>query len=189
MGNKFMFSQDWFSHNIPLLHRALARFSEKAVQGLEIGSYEGRSTVWLMENILKHPHSDMTVIDTFMGSAEHADVPPDLRRKFDENVSAFKDRIRVLEGPSRTHLRSLPFDRYEFIYIDGSHVAADVLSDAVLSWPLLRHGGILIFDDYRWGADLPELMKPGIAIRAFMSVFESQYAVVSDQYQMIISKL
>jgi hypothetical protein len=33
---------------------------------------------------------------------------------------------------------------------DGSHRARDVLEDAVLSWPLLKVGGIMLFDDYLW---------------------------------------
>jgi hypothetical protein len=34
----------------------------------------------------------------------------------------------------------------QVIYIDGSHEPMDVLTDAVMSWPLLRSNGILIFD-------------------------------------------
>ena len=36
----------------------------------------------------------------------------------------------------------------DLIYIDGSHLAKDVLSDAILSWKLLKPSGVMIFDDY-----------------------------------------
>ena len=39
----------------------------------------------------------------------------------------------------------------DFIYVDGSHQAHDVLCDAILSFKLLRVGGIVCFDDYLWG--------------------------------------
>jgi len=37
---------------------------------------------------------------------------------------------------------------YDIVYIDGSHVANDVLQDAVLVWQLVKVGGFMIFDDY-----------------------------------------
>ena len=37
--------------------------------------------------------------------------------------------------------------KYDIIYIDGSHEARDVLEDAVLAYRLLKIGGLLIFDD------------------------------------------
>ena len=39
-------------------------------------------------------------------------------------------------------------NNFDLIYIDASHYAPDVLSDAVLAFKLLKPGGILIFDDY-----------------------------------------
>jgi len=53
-------------------------------------------------------------------------------------------------GRSDAMLRDLPHDHFDYISIDGSHEAADVLSDAVLSWPLLKTGGLICFDDYEW---------------------------------------
>lgn len=37
--------------------------------------------------------------------------------------------------------------RFDLIYVDASHVAIDVLQDAVVCWRLLEVEGILIFDD------------------------------------------
>ena len=52
--------------------------------------------------------------------------------------------------PSQVVLRRLPLETYDIIYIDGSHATSDVLEDAVLSYRLLKPGGLLIFDDYHW---------------------------------------
>ena len=35
----------------------------------------------------------------------------------------------------------------ELIYIDGDHKASEVLADLVLSWKLLRVGGVILCDD------------------------------------------
>src|SRR5262245_40452971 len=49
------FTVDWHSHNISHWRRILERYrGQVGVRVLEIGSYEGRSTVWLLENILTH---------------------------------------------------------------------------------------------------------------------------------------
>jgi predicted O-methyltransferase YrrM len=40
-----------------------------------------------------------------------------------------------------------PFD---LIYVDGSHQASDVLTDSIITFQLLRVGGVMTFDDYVW---------------------------------------
>ena len=37
--------------------------------------------------------------------------------------------------------------RFDFVYVDGSHLALDVLVDAALAWRLLSPGGVLVFDE------------------------------------------
>lgn len=53
---------------------------------------------------------------------------------------------------SQDWLCQLPVNAFDFYYVDGSHVAPDVMADAVLGWRLLKPGGIMVFDDYEWGA-------------------------------------
>ena len=63
---------------------------------------------------------------------------------------------------------------FDFIYIDGSHQAPDVLSDAVLGFKLLKIGGVMAFDDYIWQEDLPTgkdpLRCPKPGIDAFVNI-------------------
>lgn len=85
-----------------------------------------------------------------------------------------------------------PFD---LIYIDGSHRAADVLIDAVMSFQLLRIGGMMIFDDYIWTMepqgqeDLLNMPKP--AIDAFTSIFARKIRLhpFMPLYQVFLTKL
>ncbi len=80
---------------------------------------------------------------------------------------------------------------YDFVYVDGSHRASDVLTDAVLAWPLLKAGGLLIFDDDGWEhtTESGEVLKPGEGIRAFMRGFAGQYETVMDCGQVGLVKL
>lgn len=36
----------------------------------------------------------------------------------------------------------------QVVYIDGSHLPQDVLTDAVMAWKLLKNEGIMIFDGW-----------------------------------------
>ena len=75
----------------------------------------------------------------------------------------------------------------------GSHQAPDVLSDAVLSFSLLREGGVIAFDDYLWAEDMSygrdPLRCPKPAIDAFINIYFRKVEVISAPlYQMYIRK-
>ncbi|MBI4549387.1 MAG: class I SAM-dependent methyltransferase [Candidatus Omnitrophica bacterium] len=180
----YQFSTNWVSDRTPVWQTVLGPFKGKpGLQYLEIGVFEGRSAIWMMENILTHPSARMTVVDLF---------PDDLKDRFvrNLNLSGFQDRTRIVTGLSQAALRSLPFENYDIIYVDGSHKARDVLSDAVLSWPLLKKEGILIFDDYslnrgRYPAD----HGPALAIDAFLSAYRDELQVISEGIQLVVKKI
>jgi len=151
---------------------------------LEIGCYEGRASVWLMENT----KSNLTVIDTFKGSKEHSNED-DLYERFLGNIEPYEERIKIKIGTSAEKLKTLEIDSYDFIYVDGSHQASDVLEDAILAFPLLKKDGIMIFDDYTWGRGMPILDVPCSGINAFLFVFSNQIEVLEKNSQVIIKKL
>lgn len=64
------FTSDFFKGNIPNWERWLAPFKGQPVTALEIGSYEGRSACWLLENILTHPDARLLCVDTFTGGQD-----------------------------------------------------------------------------------------------------------------------
>jgi hypothetical protein len=43
------YTQDWFASNIPVLERLLGPLKGQPIHALEIGVFEGRSTVWFLE--------------------------------------------------------------------------------------------------------------------------------------------
>ena len=74
------------------------------------------------------------------------------------------------------------------IYVDGSHRRADAYRDCVLSWPLLDPNGIMLIDDYEFGAQLLDELKPKQAIDAFLANIVEQYDELHRAYQIAIRK-
>ena len=189
--NKYIFTNDWFQHNIESWNVLLQEYVGKEnLCFLEIGSYQGMSTAWLMEHVLTHPSSKMYCMDTFEGSVEHSpSQKADLFAIFKYNTAYFGDRIKVLCGYSQKLMRdasSLPM--FDFVYIDGDHSAASVLEDAVLSFAHLKKGGLLIFDDYAWTGMPREQDRPKMAIDAFVAIYADKLTVVNVGYQVAIKK-
>ncbi|MCP4674855.1 MAG: class I SAM-dependent methyltransferase [Deltaproteobacteria bacterium] len=184
---KYNFTTDWFTSNISLWERELSSWKGAAgIHYLEVGVWEGRSLIWLLENVLTHPTAKVTAIDLFPDN-----VAGDLEKRFRDNldVSGFAEKVEIIKGYSQERLKSLLKNQYDIIYIDGSHVAKHVLVDAVLSWELLKEGGLLIFDDYAWRQkSLPISLAPRIAIDAFLSAYGDELELVHQQYQVIVRK-
>jgi predicted O-methyltransferase YrrM len=171
---------------------ALGLNGKPELRFLEIGCFEGRASLWMLENVLTDPTSRLDVIDTFEGSPEFEVMGIDgaTLNRFTRNVAPYADQVTVMQGMSGTVLRTLPaVETYDFIYVDGSHAAPDVLTDAVLAWPLLKQRGVMVFDDYLWVLRGSEHERPGIGIDAFRSAFGAQMALIYQEFQLAVAKL
>ena len=198
---EYQFTQDWFhwapevwTQLIPLLPE---RNPETGRAFLEVGSFEGRSTVWITENMMEEGDY-LTCIDTWEGGEEHGDEDMGtVEERFDNNVAMlefnFPDRhVSKSKGASYYRLAeevaSNGTDDYDFIYIDGSHTAPDVLTDACMAWPLLKPAGLMVFDDYMWGNPRDALHRPKIAIDAFTTIFGETAEIIHVGYQLVVRK-
>jgi predicted O-methyltransferase YrrM len=65
---------------------------------------------------------------------------------------------------------------------DAGHLAADVYSDAVLTWPLIVRGGLIIFDDYLWDGSPSPLEMPKRGIDAFLRTVAGNYRTALKEY-------
>jgi predicted O-methyltransferase YrrM len=192
------FSFDWTSWHFPSWIKLLAPLRGRNLRALEIGSWEGRSALFFLNYL---PHLTLTCIDTFAGGQEHQEAAArnpeealilrDVESKFDRNTSAFKGRIEKIKAGSADALIGLGLEgrRFDLAYIDGGHRSSEVYSDAVLAWPLMATGGLMIFDDYEWNEMPQRLDNPGPGVDAFLAAFAGQYREVMRSYQIAISKL
>ena len=180
--SEFAFTSDYVSSFTPSWEKYLEEFRKREnVKLLEIGSFEGRSSIWFLENILTPPTSSITCVDVFCQEWELL---------FDHNIkiSGFSDKVPKIKGRSECILLTLKEKSFDIIYVDGSHLAPSVLMDAVSSWLLLKVGGIMILDDYEWGSDKSPENRPKIGIDLFLRVFQNHLEVLHKEYQVIIRK-
>jgi hypothetical protein len=186
------FTQDWFTSRIPLWEPFVEPLAGTAARVLEIGSYEGLSACYLLWRL---PDSTLTCVDTFTGSIERPEPHRDsssLERVFDQNV-ALVDASRVTKVVNRSHpvLLALAEEgrRFDFVYVDGSHLGLDVIVDAALAWKLLDNRGVLVFDDYgSSGLGQDRLLTPRAAIDAFLMLIDGKYELLHKSYQVAIRK-
>lgn len=200
----YYFSSDWFSHNMPSLTWLLDQLKPKRI--LEIGSFEGRSTVFFIEKALEHQENvEIICIDTWEGGAEHEGIwnMGQIEQNFIHNIQiAIKNHpgatIHKKRGYSHQKMIELLANGYEgyfdYIYIDGSHEAPDVLFDALLAHRLVRKEGIISFDDYLWSPDKEGeqrhymLVKP--AVDHYVNTYQQKIHVVQTLplYQLHVLK-
>lgn len=144
--SNLQFSENWFEVNIPHWERWLADFRGKpGLRALEIGSFEGRSAHWLCKHILTAQDSRIDCCDLFANDPVYGDY----HRRFRNNTAEFGDKIVEHAGYSFDTLRRIDGD-FDIVYIDGWHSAFGAMADGVMAWPLLKVGGVMIFDDYFW---------------------------------------
>ena len=177
-------THDWFSTNENCWKLIIDTLKPKKI--LEIGSYEGKSACYLIDTCSEYAPVDIFCVDTWQGGDEHQRLPEldKIEVTFQNNIShSMKNAKNPVsfhkrKGESGVELSRLLAENekgFDLIYIDASHMAADVILDACLSFRLLKTGGVMIFDDYYWKAR-PELSNEELA-KIFMGLDHPKPAI------------
>ena len=205
----YQFTNDWFETGARNVWDAVINKINPSTI-LEIGSYEGASACYLIEKLGARKEIELHCIDTWEGGIEHGadgDHQSDMvqvRNRFDHNIQLARSKVNhnvevvIRTGSSDRELSKLlaagKQNYFDFIYVDGSHQAPDVLTDAILSFKLLKLNGVIAFDDYLWQENLQHgvdpIRCPKIAIDAFTNIFCRKIKVMSAPlYQIYVQKI
>lgn len=198
LDNSKFFTADWFSNALINFEWVKERIPPPE-SILEIGCHEGRSTCWMLENLLTDTGT-ITCIDPFgnqpLSAYDNDDIPEQriIEQIFRHNTGLAKkpnQTINVMPELSYRALAQLIVERkeFDFIYVDGSHCADVVLADATMAFGLLKKGGMMIFDDYLWNQASNVLDCPKMSIDAFVNMFQKHIAIGAINYQYIIQKV
>ena len=216
MSEEYRFTTDWFTYHIDIWRPLIDLVKPKKI--LEIGSFEGRSTTFTIEEATKYSDElEIHCVDTWQGGVEHAGIDfGAVEARFWQNIKLAKHKVpgkkvnlTAHKGTSVEMLAKLVTEghlgTFDWVLIDGSHAAVDVFYDAVLAFRLAKVHSALIFDDYNV-PDAPNLDTnlgfPKVAIDAFAKIHYGKIALIpmmdgvtgkpfteKDLYQLYLTKI
>ena len=198
----YKFTKDWFKSDD--LVQFLPLKTQEEIHILEIGSFEGKSTIWFLENILTNDKSTITCVDPWTSYTQDENSfdsynKIDSEWNFEDNKNTFlynidlsgvSNKVIIEQGYSNEILPKFIVDkkRYDIIFIDGNHTSPFVITDGIMSWYLLKKGGLMIFDDYLWG-DCNSTLSPKLAVDSFVVCFKDYIEVVWSKFRLSIKKI
>lgn len=144
----YTFTRNWADRGLLNWHEYLADLAGKPLVYLEIGIFEGRSGCRLLDEFLTHPDARYIGIDIWKYESKYDGPTVEARAR--ANLERHLGKVELIQGSSPwvlRHPRWLPAS-IDVGYIDGDHGMAGVLADSVLVWPLVKPGGVVIWDDY-----------------------------------------
>ncbi|HJS78003.1 MAG TPA: class I SAM-dependent methyltransferase [Burkholderiales bacterium] len=145
---------------------ALCYLQELAGDVVEVGSWQGYSTAFLASAVRDSGNGIVHAVDHFRGNVgkeQHYVVGrpdlADLRAGFESNLRERQlwSHVRLLDMPNEEAVQHLQGICVRLLFIDGDHTEAGVERDIRLFFPMVRAGGIVVFDDY--SPQCPGLMR------------------------------
>ena len=195
----YVFAENYFEESRAVVWREIiSRW--KPVKVLEIGSFEGQATCFLIEKIGEYAEPVIHCIDTWQGGEEHSQIDMNsIEQNFLNNVQLANSKVGnkasvvIHKGLSEQHLVNLLANGeaagFDLIYVDGSHQAPDVLFGLLMSYQLCKVGGIIICDDYLWRMGGTLLHEPKVAIDAFTNIYRDKVSIImAPLHQLYIYK-
>lgn len=146
---------DWF-HNSELRRLLVMHYPRFQLNTmLEIGSFEGLSSCFFADEFLEHKESTLTCVDPFDLSDKTSPLTSTTKEIFTSNIKNTSNysKIDTIESFSDEFFKT-NVTKYNFIYIDGSHIPEDIVRDMDNAWKCLQQGGIMWMDDYKGNQDI-----------------------------------
>lgn len=172
---------NWFKKVLPEFRAVSAEFVGQPILYVEIGCWTGDSADWCCRNVLTHPDARGVGIDDYAPDWKRdQEKINEIKRAAAERLAAHGDKWSWRYDKSQHVLAD--YDAFggrsiDFLYVDGSHNAHDVLLDFAYAWQHLRKGSVILFDDVGIGArqttkdGLPRVAEGLLAINSAFSLF------------------
>lgn len=194
---------DWSKVHIKHWEKIITKRLNKPdpITMIEVGCFEGRSTLWFADHLKNNQRSRLVCIDSWTGGeeVERENLGFDMNvveNNFHNNIDQhpYRDQIYIYKGLSEDILSKLLYNYFQsvdFIYLDGSHTQRDSLVDLTLSLLLIKKGGIIIVDDYlNQMATTVQALRPQAAVDFVVRSFgkEVGFGTTAEKQAVIIRK-
>ncbi len=156
----YHFTTWWFDYSE--IKKNMHEFVNKEKENhiLEIGSFEGASSMHFADNYLKVGNSTLTCVDPWDLSDSTTPVQSETEKIFYNNLALCKNKDKVtVEKMFSTDffmecMKLAKMPQYDFIYVDGSHVPSQIIIDFNFVMRVLKPGCVAWFDDYQSSAEV-----------------------------------
>lgn len=122
---------------------------------VEIGAYKGKSTCYLASGAQEGSRGRVYSVDPWDSpgnvGGRHGYDREEVRQAWRANVDAlgYADKVTQIQAFSLDAAKDWTNEPIGLLYIDGSHLYADVKADYEAWAPHLAPNGVVAFDDYR----------------------------------------
>src|SRR4051812_15900299 len=144
----------------------------------------------MIENLLPAREGEIHCVDVWACGRDEAlfDSNVGLALRTHPTVNLVKNKEKS-DGILAMYLAQGHSSTFDFICVDGSHDAMDVLADLTLSFLLCRSGALIVCDDYLWNFGDDPCSTPKLAIDDFVNCNAKRIKVVSAPlYQLFLLK-
>lgn len=160
----------------------------KVETALEIGCFEGLTTNFICDNLLKEGGRIVCVdplTDEYLPGHKDNEMFKGQYERFIRNTAGRP--VELIRKKSEDAYEQLKDLRFGLIYIDGDHTENGVFNDAVKYWNLLldgfnNAGGYMLFDDYGQSEETAR------GIDRFLDTQKGNYDIVLKDYQVLIHR-
>lgn len=146
---------NWNKHLLPWT-------GPRPIAYLELGVFEAKSALWILDNVLTEPDDRYIGIDPwelapmgpnrFPRDGRGQELIEAVETRARQYLASYGDKATLIKGRSAAVLTNHNYDavlsEITAVYIDGAHSIAAVLTDFGLIWNRLEVGGVVIWDDY-----------------------------------------
>lgn len=182
------FSTYWFLNNFEIIGNYLPKDFSKSFSYLEIGSFEGLSSLFIVSN---WRNANVTCVDTWQMSKDDSQFLDfnfnDVEKRFDLNLKDYS--FKKIKNTSNEAFKELKGkSNFDYIYIDGSHNGLDIYNDAIASFNILKIGGLIIFDDINnIYSDIK--MQPHDAFEKFYNLYKKKIKILYLKSVAVVEKI
>ena len=166
-------TNDYFSKHSYYFYHYLKKFN-KNFKYLEIGSYEGNSSIFVAKN--------------WVGTEEYNDDLSfsKIEKNFDFNILRFKKINKIKSSSDYFFKNNKVF--FDVIYIDGYHFGPQVYKDCINAWKILKKNGMMICDDYILDCYKDITKNPCYAINKFLNEIRNSFKILKVSNSQIFIK-
>ena len=184
VANNYFFTHDTFSYRIAVWEKHLqSLITASGVNALEVGSYQGMSSCWMLDKMLTQEKDRLTCIDSKF----------ELSFKQNLTKSASESKVTCLEGDIHQLLSDCTANSFDLINLqDRKKLSQHTEKNAMLAWKLIKSGGLLIFNSYGWRNPGNAQQNPQVGIDRFLASVKDQWQQVCrspQTFQLFIRKL